>query len=353
MHSTTILPPQPLLPTPPPPPQALPPTLPPLHHHHYHHYHHLHLHHSTTITTPPPLPPSTPPPPAPLLHHHITTISSTTPPPLPPPPPPAPPPLPPPPPPLHHHHQLHHHYSTTTSSTSTSTTTSPPPPPSTSTTPPPSAPPLHHHHYSTTTTPPTTRDFLDDVLEEESDKIFLDTNLSPFQSEIDWESPPRFDEYADDEFEICEANVIEDIVHVAIQEDGTVAPTRNQHDKCRITVRETRSTTQPPRPLDSEQEIEAVPFVAPVDQVRTNLEDLTIRRWKAADESVKAPMLQRIMDRFNLERDPIYVDKAVARQFGHRLSDYSHTLYRKYKKLKTTKGVEYARSHPPSGVSHE
>ncbi|KAG5528306.1 hypothetical protein RHGRI_029097 [Rhododendron griersonianum] len=132
-----------------------------------------------------------------------------------------------------------------------------------------------------------------------------------------------------------------------------LAPTRNQHDMCRITERETRSTSQPPRPLDAEQEIEAVPFVAPVDQVRTNLEDLTIRRWKAAEESVKAPMLQRIKDRFNLERDPIYVDKAVARQFGHRLSDYSHTLYRKYKKLKTTKGVEYARSHPPSGVSQE
>ncbi|KAG5535873.1 hypothetical protein RHGRI_023595 [Rhododendron griersonianum] len=41
-------------------------------------------------------------------------------------------------------------------------------------------------------------------------------------SEIDWESPPRFDEYADDEFEICETNVIEDIVHVAIQEDGII-----------------------------------------------------------------------------------------------------------------------------------
>ncbi|KAG5558750.1 hypothetical protein RHGRI_008643 [Rhododendron griersonianum] len=70
------------------------------------------------------------------------------------------------------------------------------------------------------------RDFLDDVLEEESDKIFFDNNTSSFQSEIDWESPPRFDEYvddeyADDELEICEANVIEDIVHVAIQEDGT------------------------------------------------------------------------------------------------------------------------------------
>ncbi|KAG5561459.1 hypothetical protein RHGRI_004490 [Rhododendron griersonianum] len=36
------------------------------------------------------------------------------------------------------------------------------------------------------------------------------------------ESPPRFDEYADDEFEICETNVIEDIVHVAIQEDGII-----------------------------------------------------------------------------------------------------------------------------------
>ncbi|KAG5544657.1 hypothetical protein RHGRI_017182 [Rhododendron griersonianum] len=55
-------------------------------------------------------------------------------------------------------------------------------------------------------------------------------------------------------------------------------------------------------------------------------------------------MLQRIKDRFNLEGDPTDVDKAMARQFGRRLSDY-----RKYKKLKTTKGVEYARSHPPSG----
>ncbi|XP_058190222.1 uncharacterized protein LOC131307613 [Rhododendron vialii] len=64
-------------------------------------------------------------------------------------------------------------------------------------------------------------------------------------------------------------------------------------------------------------------------------------------------MLQLIKDQFNLERDPIDVDKAVARLFGRRLSDYSHTLYRKYKKLKTTKGVEYAKSHPPFGISHE
>ncbi|XP_058195335.1 uncharacterized protein LOC131311780 isoform X2 [Rhododendron vialii] len=186
------------------------------------------------------------------------------------------------------------------------------------------------------------------------------------------------------------------------------APTRNQHDASPIRERVTRSTphpnvdTQPPQPLDAEQEIQAAPFVAPVVadrpirgptrglmvqqifdkegkllvpipqcfrapigkfacklatqigvEVRTNLEDLTIRRWKAADESVKAPMLQRIKDRFNLERDPIDIEKAVARQFGRRLSDYTHLLYRKYKKLKSTKGVEYARSHPPCGVGHE
>ncbi|KAG5529493.1 hypothetical protein RHGRI_030025 [Rhododendron griersonianum] len=35
------------------------------------------------------------------------------------------------------------------------------------------------------------------------------------------ESPPKFDEYADDEFEICQANVIEDVL-VAIQEGETV-----------------------------------------------------------------------------------------------------------------------------------
>ncbi|KAI8555133.1 hypothetical protein RHMOL_Rhmol05G0150700 [Rhododendron molle] len=186
------------------------------------------------------------------------------------------------------------------------------------------------------------------------------------------------------------------------------SPTRNQHGASPICERVTRSTphpdvgTQPPQPLNAEQESQAAPFVAPVVadrpirgptrglmvqqlfdkegkllvpipqcfrapvgkyacklatqigvEVRTNLEDLTIRRWKAVDESVKAPMFQRIKDRFNLEGDPIDVEKAVARQFGRRLSDYTHDLYKKYKKLKSTKGVEYARSHPPSGVTHE
>jgi hypothetical protein len=62
-------------------------------------------------------------------------------------------------------------------------------------------------------------DFIDDVIEEGSDKIFLDTNPSLKQLEIDWNSPPKFDEYKDEECENCEADILED-VHVVIQEDG-------------------------------------------------------------------------------------------------------------------------------------
>ncbi|KAG5528859.1 hypothetical protein RHGRI_029499 [Rhododendron griersonianum] len=42
-------------------------------------------------------------------------------------------------------------------------------------------------------------DFLDDILEEEPNKVFLDNNPSSFQSKIDWESPPKFDEYPDED----------------------------------------------------------------------------------------------------------------------------------------------------------
>ncbi|KAG5546361.1 hypothetical protein RHGRI_018515 [Rhododendron griersonianum] len=254
-----------------------PPSPPPLHRHHHHHhftatttttlppspplYHHHFYHSTTTTTTAAAITPTTtstiPPPPSPL-HHHFTTTTTT-------------PQLPPPPLPLHHHHYTttttllslhHHHYHIAAAAAATmsplhnyhsiDTTychhytiiTQPPPPPFTATITP---PPLHHHHYrhrsnttTTTNTPPpqsqfhvyykyisTIRDFLDDVLEEESDKIFFDNNTSSFQSEIDWASPPRFDEYVDDEYgddelEICETNVIEDIVHVAIQEDGII-----------------------------------------------------------------------------------------------------------------------------------
>ncbi|KAG5545551.1 hypothetical protein RHGRI_017902 [Rhododendron griersonianum] len=79
-------------------------------------------------------------------------------------------------------------------------------------------------------------DFLDDVLEEESDKIFSDNNPSSFQSEIDWESPPKYDEYRDDEYDICEL-IIVDGAHVAIQETGRIAlPKENASEASPLSI---------------------------------------------------------------------------------------------------------------------
>ncbi|KAG5516080.1 hypothetical protein RHGRI_036955 [Rhododendron griersonianum] len=63
------------------------------------------------------------------------------------------------------------------------------------------------------------------MLEEESDKIFLDTNLSPFQLEIDWESPPKFDEYPDEEEVVIhevEENVKDEPMKEIIAEENIV-----------------------------------------------------------------------------------------------------------------------------------
>ncbi|KAI8572135.1 hypothetical protein RHMOL_Rhmol01G0175200 [Rhododendron molle] len=88
-------------------------------------------------------------------------------------------------------------------------------------------------------------------------------------------------------------------------------------------------------------------------EVRTHVIDLGVHRWKAVDESVKAPILQRIMDMFDLQGDPMDVEKAVATQCGWRLSNHNFILHKKYKKLKETRGEEYARNNPPTGVNPE
>ncbi|KAI8556925.1 hypothetical protein RHMOL_Rhmol05G0294500 [Rhododendron molle] len=88
-------------------------------------------------------------------------------------------------------------------------------------------------------------------------------------------------------------------------------------------------------------------------EVRTHVIDVGVPRWKAIDESVKAPILQRIMDKFDLQGDPIDVEKAVATQCGQRLSNHNFVLHKKYKKLKETRGEEYARNNPPAGVNPE
>ncbi|XP_058214723.1 uncharacterized protein LOC131326130 [Rhododendron vialii] len=88
-------------------------------------------------------------------------------------------------------------------------------------------------------------------------------------------------------------------------------------------------------------------------EVRTHVMDLGVRRWKALDDSVKGPILQRLTDKFDLQGDPIDVDKAVATQCGRRISNYTYKLKKKYDKLVKAKGAEYARSNPPGGVKPE
>ncbi|KAG5558129.1 hypothetical protein RHGRI_008148 [Rhododendron griersonianum] len=58
-------------------------------------------------------------------------------------------------------------------------------------------------------------------------------------------------------------------------------------------------------------------------------------------------------DKFDLQGDPIDVEKAVATQCGRRLSSHNFVLHKKYKKLKETRGEEYARNNPPVGVNPE
>ncbi|KAF7148723.1 hypothetical protein RHSIM_Rhsim03G0060900 [Rhododendron simsii] len=88
-------------------------------------------------------------------------------------------------------------------------------------------------------------------------------------------------------------------------------------------------------------------------EVHAKVEDLSVKSWKAVDEGIKAPLLQSLKDQFDFEGDPIDVNKAITSRCGRRLSDYTHRLYPKFKKLKATKGEAYARSHPPPQIAIE
>ncbi|THG15391.1 hypothetical protein TEA_013497 [Camellia sinensis var. sinensis] len=87
-------------------------------------------------------------------------------------------------------------------------------------------------------------------------------------------------------------------------------------------------------------------------EVRTDLPDFSIRRWKHVNKEVMAPMFQRLTicgccyDQFDMEGDPTNVSKAVATKCGRSLSGQTYRLRKKYLNLKSAKGEEYARSHP-------
>ncbi|XP_057511124.1 uncharacterized protein LOC130793447 isoform X2 [Actinidia eriantha] len=88
-------------------------------------------------------------------------------------------------------------------------------------------------------------------------------------------------------------------------------------------------------------------------EVRTHLMDLGVHRWKAVDDTIKAPILQHLTDKFDLQGNPSHVGKIVARQCGRTLSSFSYRLHKNYQKLKDARGEEYARNNPPSYVKPE
>ena len=58
-------------------------------------------------------------------------------------------------------------------------------------------------------------------------------------------------------------------------------------------------------------------------------------------------------DQFDLQGDPVDVERVVSKQFGRRLSDYTNRLYKDYQKLVNSKGKEYAREHPPKRIDED
>ncbi|GMP43521.1 hypothetical protein CsSME_00012850 [Camellia sinensis var. sinensis] len=85
-------------------------------------------------------------------------------------------------------------------------------------------------------------------------------------------------------------------------------------------------------------------------EVRTRLPDPSVRRWKYVDAFVKGAMFQRLNDQFDLQGDPVDIEKAMNTKFGLRLSNHTYRLHKQFMELKEAKGEEYARNHPPKDV---
>ncbi|XP_058213930.1 uncharacterized protein LOC131325611 [Rhododendron vialii] len=100
------------------------------------------------------------------------------------------------------------------------------------------------------------------------------------RAEADGDSSPGNEDGSDYDSDQSDDSFQQEVVRMQVvpqMRPGTShlqqAPTRNQHDVSPIRERVTRSTphpdvgTQPPQPLDAEQEIQAAPFVAPVGSI--------------------------------------------------------------------------------------
>ncbi|CAL5375465.1 unnamed protein product [Camellia sinensis] len=69
-------------------------------------------------------------------------------------------------------------------------------------------------------------------------------------------------------------------------------------------------------------------------EVRTRLPNPSVRRWKYVDASVKEAMFQRLNDQFDLQGDPVDIEKAMNTKFGRKLSNHTYRLHKQFMELK-------------------
>ncbi|KAG5548393.1 hypothetical protein RHGRI_013921 [Rhododendron griersonianum] len=164
--------------------------------------------------------------------------------------------------------------------------------------------------------------------------------------------PPSIEDANDDES-------LDSLEH-ELQQIPSSGPTRSevelQHDSTRVLERMTRSTphlvvqSQPSPPHNVEIQSEAA-AVSSAGKLLVHIPP----EYRAPVGTYASKLASKIgvEDQFDFEGDPIDVNKAITSRCGRRLSDYTHRLYEKFKKLKATKGEAYARTHPPPQIAME
>ncbi|KAI8564112.1 hypothetical protein RHMOL_Rhmol03G0157000 [Rhododendron molle] len=133
------------------------------------------------------------------------------------------------------------------------------------------------------------------------------------------------------------------------QEDIEIPPSdlpaqSHTDPQCGATLISERVTRLTPHP-SMESQASLPPIAQPQNEVLPeNNGDPLVFAWL---------LCMALADKFDLQGDQIDVEKAVATQCGRRLSNHNFVLHKKYKKLKETRGEEYARNNPPAGVNPE
>ncbi|XP_028100620.1 uncharacterized protein LOC114299982 [Camellia sinensis] len=111
-------------------------------------------------------------------------------------------------------------------------------------------------------------------------------------------------------------------------------------------------TSNPPPPLNVEPQLEYGFTIPAAKRVRgpTRGKEAQGLVDKGGKLSVPIPPEFRALDQFDLQGDPVDIEKAMNTKFGRRLSNHTYRLHKQFMELKEAKWEEYARNHPPKNV---